>query len=101
MEQVCQGHPHTIKGIFKAVRAAGSETPSLGNSPRRQLGEGAQCVQLGGRESKDKRKPGGTQRERGGYQEGVTKRRGEKQIRKEQTNILREKSLKEAGRGEM
>lgn len=43
----------------------------------------------------------GTQRERGGYQEGVTKRRGEKQIRKEQTNILREKSLKEVGRGEM
>lgn len=44
---------------------------------------------------------GGTQRERGGCQEGVTKRRGEKQIRKEQTNILREKSLQEVGRGEM
>lgn len=43
----------------------------------------------------------GTQRERGGYREGVTKRRGEKQIRKEQTKILRENSLKEVGRGEM
>lgn len=38
---------------------------------------------------------------RGKNQEGVTKGKGEKQIRKEKAKILQEKRLKEAERGGM
>lgn len=56
--------PGAIPTLSKAsskqcgCRGRGAETPSPGNSFWQQLGEGALCVQLGGRESKDKRKPG-------------------------------------------
>lgn len=49
--------PHYQRHLQSGAGGGGPETLSLGNSSWQQLGE-APCVQLGGRESKDKRKPG-------------------------------------------